>query len=62
MLPLVWSTRGGRCIQLPHVFLDHPFSAKAGRNGLNALFDDLEPSAWNAIQVALVEQGDDFLL
>ena len=62
MLPLVRGARGGRCIQLPHVFLDHPFSAKAGRNGLNALFDDLKPSARNAVQVALVEQGYDLLL
>ncbi len=61
MLPLVRGARGGRCIQLPHVFLDHPFGAEAGGDGFDALLNNLEPSAWNAIQVALVEQRYDLL-
>ena len=62
MLPFVWCVRGGRCIQLSHVFFDHPFGAETGGNRFNALFDNVKPSARNAVEIALIEQWHHFLL
>lgn len=60
-LPFIRSTRRCRCIQLAHVFLDHPFRTETGGNGFNALFDNVKPSAWDAIEITLIEQWHDFL-
>src|SRR5690606_38086846 len=60
MLPLTWSARSGRCIQLLHVFLDHALGAKAGSNGLDAFFNNVQPAARNAIKIALIEQRNNF--
>src|SRR5512142_1404742 len=50
-----------RKIQRLDVIFYHPFGAELRRDGSDTLFDQLKPAAWNAIEIALVEQWNRFL-